>query len=351
MRCSLKKAINRKFTFIDLFAGIGGFHIGLKSAGGQCLYSNEWNSFAAKTYEAWTGHQPDQRDLRTVDIANAIPSHDVLSAGFPCQPFSLAGVSKKESLGREHGFKDLDQGNLFFAISDIVAHHQPKVVFLENVKNLRSHDKGKTWEVIQSTLENLGYHVTWKVIDARNWVPQHRERVFIVALRKDLWSEKDAKSFLFPDGAGLPKRNLGDILESSPSQKYMLTERLWEYLQEYAAKHKALGNGFGFSIAERDSHTRTLSARYHKDGSEILIREPGWPRPRRLTPGEARELMGFTSEIAASANLSGDYPQVVSDTQSYRQFGNSVSPLVVRSVGDEISRILQTIPSNHLFQL
>lgn len=328
------------FTFVDLFAGIGGFHFGLRSVGGTCVYANEWDSSAGRTYEAWTGHKPDTRDLRTVDLKTDIPPHDVLAAGFPCQPFSLAGVSKKNSLGREHGFQDLDQGNLFFTICDVVSTHRPKVVFLENVKNLTSHDKGKTWRVIQSSLEELGYHVLWKVIDAREWVPQHRERIFIVALSEDYWSILDSGQFQFPEPGRASRPILREVLDKKPDKRLMLSEGLWSYLQEYAAKHKKLGNGFGYSIAKKSSSTRTLSARYGKDGSEILIDHRNWERPRRLSVNEARRLMGFNREISQECGFSGRYPQVVSDTQAYKQFGNSVSPLVVRAIATEITRFL-----------
>jgi len=328
-----------KFTFVDLFAGIGGFHIGLRAGGGDCVYSSEWNKYSAKTYAAWTGHEPNVEDIREI-VPSSLPEHDVLAAGFPCQPFSLAGVSKKISLGRQHGFQDLEQGNLFFTICDIVSEKKPKIVLLENVKNLRSHDKGRTWEVIQESLKSLGYVVRWKIVDAKYWVPQHRERVFIVAFREDLWEEDAIDEFSFPNNEGRVPPALESILESNPDPKYMLTENLWAYLQMYAAKHKAKGNGFGYSLADRSSISRTLSARYHKDGSEILISQPYWERPRRLTPDEARKLMGFTEELAGQAGTDTTYRQVVSDTQAYRQFGNAVSPLVVRDIALEISRML-----------
>lgn len=332
----------QKFTFVDLFAGIGGFHIGLRAAGGHCVYSNEWDKYAAQTYRSWTGHVPDQSDIRKVNVLEDIPAHDVLAGGFPCQPFSLAGVSKKISLGRLHGFQDLEQGNLFFAICDIVAVHRPKVVLLENVKNLKSHDKGKTWAVILESLSSLGYHVTAKVIDAKYWVPQHRERVFIVAFRDDLWSPEDARAFEFPSQSNYDKPSLDSVLEESPDKKFMLSEKLWIYLQNYSEKHKALGNGFGYSIAQGNSHARTLSARYHKDGSEILIDRDSWERPRRLTPLEARRLMGFTEEIARQAKTNQAYPQEVSDTQAYKQFGNSVCPLVVWELGARILKMMES---------
>lgn len=331
---------NESFTFIDLFAGIGGFKLGFTAAGAKCVFANEWDKHAAKTYEHWYGSGVDTRDLREIDPAE-IPDHDVLAAGFPCQPFSLAGVSKKNSLGREHGFKDLDQGNLFFAICDVIRAKQPKVLVLENVKNLKSHDRGNTWSVIQATLEDLGYEVVHKVIDARPWVPQHRERIFIVAFRRNFWSASEIASFRFPTTPNSSLPVLGDILDSHENFEYMITERLWEYLQEYAAKHKEKGNGFGFSIANKDSHSRTLSARYHKDGSEILIQEPGWPRPRKLSPVEARRLMGFTEQLGSRAGLESQFPQVVSDTQAYKQFGNSVCPEVTRLIAKEILDVLR----------
>lgn len=330
-----------KFRFVDLFAGIGGFHFGLEASGGDCVYANEWDPFAAKTYREWTGLEPDQRDIRSIDYANQIPDHDVLAGGFPCQPFSLAGVSKKNSLGRSHGFQDLEQGNLFFAICDIVAAKKPKIILLENVKNLRSHDGGKTWSVIEDSLDKLGYHLTWKVIDAKHWVPQHRERVFIIGLRKDLWSESEAAVFKFPSHPDAVSPRLEAILDPLPESKVMLSERLWAYLQDYAAKHKARGNGFGYSIADPKGHTRTLSARYHKDGSEILIRQDGWLRPRRLTVREARRLMGFDSELVNALGRPVAFPQVVSDTQAYKQLGNSVCPLVVREIGKQITHYLE----------
>ncbi len=332
-----------KFKFVDLFAGIGGFHIGLRSVGGQCVFASEWDRHAAATYEAWTKHEVNQTDIRDLNPKADIPSHDVLSAGFPCQPFSIAGVSKKNSLGREHGFRDKDQGNLFFSICEVIENKRPKVVLLENVKNLLSHDRGNTWAVIRDSLEALGYHVTWKVIDAKHWVPQHRERIFIAAFRDDLWSVLDVGQFGFGGEYPSNQPKLKLILDSSPNPNLMLSEKLWEYLQEYSRKHKANGNGFGYSIANLDGVSRTLSARYYKDGSEILIQENGWVRPRRLSVAEARKLMGFTSEVAKFAGLSGRFPQVVSDQQAYKQFGNSVSPLVVRAISKELVSFMSLV--------
>ena len=322
------------FTFIDLFAGIGGFRLGASSEGGKCVFTSEWDRFSVQTYSFWYGEEPVSDDIRLVDL-DLIPSHDLLLAGFPCQPFSLAGVSKKNSLGRAHGFKDANQGNLFLRILDIVSAKKPKILVLENVKNLKSHDKGATWTVIRESLENEGYFVRHEIIDARSWVPQHRERIFIVAFNREFFSQEDVEAFSFPEPPDRSPR-LGEILERNPNPKYMLSDHLWAYLQAYAAKHRALGNGFGFGLAARDGISRTLSARYHKDGAEILIEEPGWRNPRRLSPSEAARLMGFDDYFAAVAGLPDGFPQVVSDTQAYRQFGNSVSPYVVKAIIEKL---------------
>lgn len=329
------------FTFIDLFAGIGGFRLGLSAAGGTAVFTNEWDKWAAQTYLAWhKDYEISTTDIRLIDAASEIPDHDVLSAGFPCQPFSIAGVAKKNSLGRPHGFSDLDQGNLFFSVCDIIASKRPKVVLLENVKNLLSHDGGKTWGVITEALDLLNYEIKFEVINAAAWVPQNRRRVFIVAFDRAFFASEEIEAFRFPKPTNEPPK-LADILESqAPDSKYMLTDNLWAYLQNYAKKHKAKGNGFGYKLYGSGDVAGTLSARYYKDGAEILIDEPGWRNPRRLTPKEASRLMGFTDSLAHSAGHSAGFPQVVSDMQSYKQFGNSVCPLVVRDIGIEISRIL-----------
>ena len=315
------------FTFIDLFAGIGGFRIALEKLGGRCRFSCEWDRYSRKTYEAWFGDVPfgDIRDLDPRDV----PDHEILTAGFPCQPFSIAGVSKKNSLGREHGFKCETQGTLFFQLTTIIEAKRPPVVFLENVKNLRSHDKGKTWAVIRGTLEELGYWVFSEVIDAAGWVPQHRERVYIVCFDQRRFPLMP--DFRFPDQP-VARPRLGEILETSPERKYTLTQPLWQYLQDYAAKHKAKGNGFGFGIACPDGVARTLSARYYKDGSEILIAGAPDAPPRRLTPRECARLMGFDKWCEDKI--------VVSDMQAYRQFGNAVAPKVVEAIGREIMQTL-----------
>jgi len=315
------------FRFIDLFAGIGGFRIALEKLGGRCVFSCERDRYAQKTYAAWFGHRPELDDIRDAD-PEAIPDHDILAAGFPCQPFSIAGVSKKKSLGRPHGFKCEDQGNLFFFLATIIEAKRPPVAFLENVKNLQSHDGGRTWEVIKSTLEGMDYWVFPKVIDAAGWVPQHRERMCIVCFDKKTFKEKPPFSFPEPPQTASPK--LGEILETNPEHKYTLSDHLWSYLQQYADRHKAKGNGFGYGIGDPAGITRTLSARYFKDGSEILIAQTS-NNPRRLTPSECAKLMGFDPQR---------HKIVVSDTQAYRQFGNAVVPLVIEAVGREIMKAL-----------
>lgn len=308
--------------FIDLFCGIGGFRIAFEKVGGTCVFSSDYDKFSQQTYESNFGEKP-HGDIHTVEVAD-IPKHDVLCGGFPCQPFSIAGVSKKNSLGRLHGFDDVKQGNLFFSIAAIIEKHRPAAFILENVKNLKSHDKGRTYDVIYQTLtEVLGYKVYPQIIDAKSVVPQHRERIFLVGFRE----HRDFEFPKFPDEG--PK--LGTILEPKPSSKYTLTDHLWTYLQNYAAKHKAAGNGFGFGLVTGSDTTRTLSARYHKDGSEILIAQKG-KNPRRLTPRECARLMGYPES----------YKIVVSDTQAYRQFGNSVVVPVVeklaKAVRDALAR-------------
>lgn len=329
------------FKFIDLFAGIGGFHLGMRSNGGECVFSSEWDKHAARTYSEWykTNHV-NSSDIRTIDYANEIPDHDVLLAGFPCQPFSIAGVSKKNALGRAHGFHDLKQGNLFFSICEIAQIKRPPVMILENVKNLKSHDKGNTWKVIQESLDALDYEVRSQIIDAKHWVPQHRERIFIVCFDRNAFLPDEIDSFEFPK----PPKNgplLESILESDPDPKYMITDGLWSYLQAYAAKHKAKGNGFGFQLVNGKNISRTISARYYKDGSEILIDHPGWRNPRKLTPSEAALLMGFVPKFSKMVGHKTGFPQVVSDTQAYKQFGNSVSPLVVEAVGKQVTKVMK----------
>lgn len=309
------------FTFIDLFAGIGGIRLAFESVGGRCVFSSEYDKFAQKTYFE------NFREVPKGDITKIEPStiqdHDVLTGGFPCQPFSISGISKKLSLGRKHGFQDKTQGTLFFNIANIIAEKRPKMFLLENVKHLKNHDKKNTFRVIEGTLKELNYVVFSKVIDARNYVPQHRERIFIVGFDRAVFGNNP--DFAFPEA---PRKNptLKTILDPKVNGKYVLTDHLWQYLQAYAAKHKAAGHGFGFGLVNGDSVSRTLSARYHKDGSEILIEMPK-SNPRRLTPRECARLMGFPA----------DFKIPVSDTQAYRQFGNSVVLPVVQAVARKMA--------------
>ena len=341
------------FTFIDLFAGIGGIRYGFEEARGKCVFTSEYDKYAVKTYLANYHCDHDVHgDIREITqpegitkkqaynhINKSIPDHDVLLAGFPCQPFSIAGVSKKNSLGRSHGFECDTQGTLFFDVARIIEAKQPLAIMLENVKNLKSHDRGKTFKVIMKTLDELGYDVIDrefdssesdpKIINGKNFVPQNRERIVIVAFRRDLdvtdgLTLKDIKKH-FPKKE--PK--VGDVLEAEKDvdDKYILTPKLWAYLKAYADKHKKAGNGFGFGkVTASDRSTRTLSARYYKDGSEVLIDRGPRKRPRRLTPHECARLMGFDKQGESKFVIP------VSDTQAYKQFGNSVVVPVFASV-------------------
>ena len=314
-----------KFTFVDLFAGIGGMRIAFERQGGDCVYSNEWNKYCQQTYFANFGEQPDG-DITKVD-ARIIPDHDILVAGFPCQPFSIAGVSKKHSLGRATGFEDKTQGTLFFDVCRIIKAKRPKAFMLENVKNLKSHDKGNTFKVIMESLDELDYKVFYAILDGQNYVPQHRERILIVGFdRKRYGNNVDFKFDITPVE---PKPLMKDILEEAPDSRYTLSDKLWNYLQNYAEKHRAAGNGFGYGLADVNGIARTLSARYYKDGSEILIAQEG-RNPRRLTPRECARLQGFPD----------DFKIVVSDTQAYKQFGNSVVvPLMTDVAGLIVSKL------------
>ena len=308
------------FSFIDLFAGIGGFRIALSELGGKCIFSSEWNEHSQETYRINFGGDDLYGDITKIPPCD-IPDHDILAAGFPCQPFSIAGVSKRNALGQAHGFKCKTQGTLFFNIAEILQAKRPRAFLLENVKNLRSHDKGKTYEVIKSTLENdLKYFVTDRVVDAASYVPQHRERIFIVGFRE----QEDFQRFTFPPH---PRKiqKFKSIVSKDVADKYILTDHLWTYLQNYADKHREKGNGFGFGLADMEGVTRTLSARYYKDGSEILVARGG-KNPRRLTPDECARLMGFGD----------DFIIPVSDTQAYKQFGNAVVVPVVKAVANQI---------------
>lgn len=321
------------FTFIDLFAGIGGMRLAFQKNGGYCVYSNEWNKYCQQTYFANFGEQPDG-DITQVN-ASDIPDHDILVAGFPCQPFSIAGVSKKNSLGRATGFEDKTQGTLFFDVCRILKAKRPKAFMLENVKNLCSHDKGRTFKIILETLDELDYQVFYRILDGQNYVPQHRERIIIVGFDRKRYG--DNISFAFNTTPVDPKPTIIDILEKDISPKYTLTDHLWTYLQNYAAKHKAAGNGFGYGLAPLNGVSRTLSARYYKDGSEILIPQDG-KNPRRLTPRECARLQGFPDTFKI----------IVSDTQAYKQFGNSVVVPLIADVASLIKRKLDQLDNNRL---
>ncbi|WP_313686182.1 DNA (cytosine-5-)-methyltransferase [Pantoea sp.] len=375
-----------RFQFVDLFAGIGGIRRGFEQIGGQCVFTSEWNKEAVRTYKA--NHYCDPQthsfnsDIRQVTqpagltdeqeiyqhIANTIPDHQVLLAGFPCQPFSLAGVSKKNAMGRAHGFECEAQGTLFFDVARILAAKKPPFFVLENVKNLKSHDKGRTFAIIMATLDELGYDVAnahddglpdAKIVDARHFLPQHRERIVLVGIRRDIGLSAGFSlrtlSSLYPKKVPA----LSSLLEPQPDAKYTLSPVLWNYLYQYAKKHKAKGNGFGFGLNDPRNPAvcvRTLSARYYKDGSEILI-DRGWDsalgeqnfqhpgnmarRPRRLTPRECARLMGFEAPGEARFRIP------VSDTQAYKQFGNSVVVPVFAAVAQLLLPLIEQYTHNN----
>lgn len=314
------------FTFIDLFAGIGGFHRALHELGGECVFTSEIDRFCRQSYEANYRTGRFEGDITEVD-AGSVPAHDILAAGFPCQPFSIAGVSKYNSLGYEHGFRNKTKGTLFFDVARIIEARRPAAFILENVRNLVSHDRGRTYRTIREVLEKeLKYRVYDRIIDAAHFVPQHRERIFIVGFREPL-------DFEFPPLPDRASPTLAEILEPEVDEKYTLSDHLWSYLKAYAEKHRQRGNGFGYGLvdpADPEAITRTLSARYYKDGSEILIYQGPDRNPRRLTPRECARLMGFP-----------DNHQIpVSDTQAYKQFGNSVVVPVVRYVAGAVVETL-----------
>ncbi len=340
------------FDFIDLFAGVGGTRLGFEAAGGRCVFTSEWNKYSQQTYLA--NFAPNEHHQLVGDItqvaAQDVPDHDVLLAGFPCQPFSIAGVSKKNALGRPHGFADATQGTLFFDIVRIIDEKRPKAFMLENVKNLQSHDRGRTFQTIYRVLtEELGYDVHYRVIDASPWVPQGRRRIIIVGFRDDVQHDFDFDDLIVPEGGPV----MSDILhpedgteqpeghftlgpEATVNDKYVLTDHLWAYLQNYARKHQAAGNGFGFGLVRGDSVARTLSARYYKDGSEILVSRGDGETPRRLTPRECARLMGFPES----------YQIPVSDTQAYKQFGNSIVVPMVEAVAQLMApHVANTAPT------
>lgn len=346
MAVSVPAPSDTRFNFIDLFAGIGGIRKGFDAIGGHCVFTSEWNKFAQETYTAnFRDNHPPHGDITQIPT-DEIPDHDVLLAGFPCQPFSIAGVSKKNSLGRQHGFLDETQGTLFFDVARIIKAKRPAAFLLENVKNLTSHDKGRTFAVILKTLtEELGYTIWHKVIDAQHFVPQHRERIVIVGFRENVpFSWDDLRlppkgsvrlsSILHPEN-GSERAEAPYTLgpDAKVNGKYTLTDKLWQYLQGYADKHKAAGNGFGFGLVTPDDVARTLSARYYKDGSEILVSQGKRSNPRRLTPRECARLMGYGD----------DFRIPVSDTQAYKQFGNSVAVPVFEAVAKVMQPHIQAL--------
>lgn len=303
----------KKFTFIDLFAGIGGMRLAFEGVGGRCVFSSEWDKFAALTYRANFGETP-HGDITKI-VATEVPPHDVLVAGFPCQPFSHAGLKL--------GFEDT-RGTLFFDVARIVKKHRPAMILLENVKGFAAHDRGKTHRVVISVLEDLGYVVHSRILNASDFgIPQNRERIYIVAIHSRI---KSADKFQFPHPTNLPTR-VGSILERRVDSKYVLSDKLWRGHQRRLREHRARGNGFGYSLFTRDSRrTSTISARYYKDGSEILIATDG--NPRKITPREAARLQGFPESFVIP----------VSDTQAYKQFGNSVAVPVVRAIAKAMKR-------------
>jgi len=312
----------KKFTFIELFAGIGGFRIAFEKSGAKCVFASEWDEFAASTYEANFGKRPSG-DITKLDLEE-IPEHDILTAGFPCQPFSIAGVTKHNALGNPHGFAHATQGTLFFEVAKIINAKRPRAFVLENVKNLMTHNGGDTFKTIMRILEHeLEYNVKPYLLDSRTIVPQHRERVFLIGFR-------DPHTFKLPALPNLHPK-FKDILEKRVESKYTLSDKLWQYLQQYAEKHRAKGNGFGFGLTDPNGIARTLSARYYKDGSEILIAQRNGKNPRRLTPRECARLMGFED----------DFKIVVSDTKAYKQFGNSVVVPVVEHIAREMIKCLK----------
>lgn len=354
LRYQTQLSDEENFRFADLFAGIGGIRLGFEKEGGRCVFTSEWNAQAQRTYRANHYDAPDHvfnSDIREITepksvseqeilthIDSEIPDHDILLAGFPCQPFSIAGVSKKNSLGTKHGFDCKIQGTLFFDVCKVLQAKRPTAFVLENVKNLKSHNKGDTYKTILKALDAIGYDVPLpEIIDAKKFLPQHRERIVIVGLRKDLniGNNFSLSRLKYPDS--IP--SLGSLLEKNPDPKYILSSHLWTYLQNYAAKHKQKGNGFGFGIVDENSIARTLSARYYKDGSEILVSRGQEQIPRRLTPRECARLMGFDRPGEPLFRIP------VSDTQAYKQFGNSVSVPVFEAVAQtlcpDVIKVLQ----------
>nr|WP_321297096.1 DNA (cytosine-5-)-methyltransferase [uncultured Sphaerochaeta sp.] len=318
-----------KFKFIDLFAGIGGFRQAFQNLGGNCVFSSEWDKHAAETYYANYGVYPFG-DIRSID-PETIPDHDILCAGFPCQPFSIAGVSKKNSMGRATGFEDKIQGTLFFEIAKILKAKRPQFIFLENVKNINSHDKGRTIDTIEQTFRDLNYKVLKEVVDGKEWVPQHRERVFFLGYDIEKFGELSPADFYIPKGPsqGYIYPTLDTIIDSNSTAR-TLSDGTWKALKRHKEKHASKHNGFGYSILKYpitpDQITWTISARYHKDGADCLVPQKD-RNPRQLSLKEILRLQGFDDE---------KFTFPVGLTFAYKQLGNSV---VVPAV-EESAKIL-----------
>lgn len=307
---------SRQFTFIDLFAGIGGIRLGFDQAGFKCVYSNERDRSAAETYARNHGDDIDIRDIREVDITK-IPAHDVLCAGFPCQPFSRAGVSARVSSSRKHGFEDKDQGVMFFEILKILEYHKPMAVFLENVSNFERHDKGNTLRIVKKELAALGYELKDpRVIDASLVVPHRRKRIYMIAIRNGAYKFPEIKP---------QKHKLADILEKNAPDKYTISDRLWQSHQDRTIRNKKKGNGFAHYVVDPNGVANTLTSRYGKDGRENLVPQEG-KNPRMLTPRECARLMGFPESFKL--------PEA--KTPAYRQFGNSVCVPIIRILAESL---------------
>lgn len=315
------KPSKTKFTFSDICAGIGGMRMAFENLGGKCVFTSEWDKFCQYTYRENFGQDP-LGDITKIPIKH-IPRHNIMLAGFPCQPFSKSGFATRKYLNKKDGLADETQGKIFFRITKIISEKNPEVVFLENVPRLVKMNGGKTFEIIIHKLEELGYVCKWKVISAETVVPQRRERLYIVATKKEI-------NFEFPEIPDL-KPQLKKILEKKIDKKYVLSDNTWRWLQNHAKKHSAKGNGFGFRMADPKKTACTLSARYGKDGSEILIPRRN-SNPRKLTPRECARLMGFPDNFVIP----------VSDTQAYKQFGNSVVVPIVFLIGHEIIQAIKT---------
>lgn len=319
-----EKVKKPRFRFIDLFAGIGGIRIPFQELGGDCVFTSEWDKFAQKTYRLNFGDEP-HGDITQINEKD-IPDFDVLLAGFPCQPFSQAGLKK--------GFADT-RGTLFFEIERILKEKRPKAFLLENVKQLKGHDRGRTLQVILKHLDDLNYYVKYEVLRAGDFgVPQNRERIYIVGISKDRFNLPENYEFEFPMPT-YQKTRVGNILEQDVNEKFTISDALWEGHQRRKKEHQEKGNGFGYSLFNADSeYTNTISARYYKDGSEILIDQGEGKNPRKLTPRECARLQGFPEKFIIP----------VSDTQAYKQFGNSVAVPVIREVAKCIVKEMDRLP-------